>query len=84
MPGCTMEKRKATRSIMMLRETSCWETLGPGIRVDVTLTTHLIVVGDQIHLFMATVLSNIIGLLQQHNAFYYSAKIAQEWLEEHD
>ena len=64
----------------------CWETLGPGIHVDVTLTctANLNIVGAQVHPFMATVFPDGSGLFQQDNAPCHSAKIVQEWFEEHD
>lgn len=42
----------------------CWETLGPAIYVDVTVTytTYLNIVADQVHIFMATVFPIISGL----------------------
>ena len=48
----------------------CWETLGPGIHVDVTLTrtTYLNIVADQVHPFMAMVFPDGSGLFQQDNA----------------
>ncbi|MCI4382883.1 hypothetical protein PGIGA_G00019780 [Pangasianodon gigas] len=62
----------------------CWETLSPGIHVDVTLTctTYLNIVADQVHPFMATVFPNGRGLFQY--APCHTAKIVQEWFEEHD
>ena len=37
-PGCTMGRRQASGGSVMLWAMFCWETLGPGIHVDVTLT----------------------------------------------
>ncbi|MCJ8740377.1 hypothetical protein PDJAM_G00058260 [Pangasius djambal] len=64
----------------------CRETSGPGIHVDVTLThtTYLNTVADQVHSFMATLSSNGSGLFQQDSAPCHTAKIIQEWFEEHD
>ncbi|MCJ8743381.1 hypothetical protein PDJAM_G00093370 [Pangasius djambal] len=85
-PGCTMGRRQAGGGSVMLWATFCWETLRPGIHVDVTLTrpTYLNTVADQVHLFMATVFPNGSGLFQQDNAPCLTAKIVQEWFEEHD
>ncbi|MCI4389452.1 hypothetical protein PGIGA_G00098170 [Pangasianodon gigas] len=41
-------------------------------------------VADQVHLFMAMVFPNGSGLFQQDNAPCHTAKIVQEWFEEHD
>ncbi|MCI4391499.1 hypothetical protein PGIGA_G00135220 [Pangasianodon gigas] len=48
-PGCTMRRRQAGGGGVMLWAMFCWETLSPGIHVDVTLTrtTHLNTVADQ-------------------------------------
>lgn len=45
----------------MLRGMFSWETLLPGIRVDIILIG--IIIADQLHPFMATVLPNGSGLL---------------------
>ena len=37
-PGCIMGRRQAGRGSIMLWVIFCWETLDPGIHVDVTLT----------------------------------------------
>ena len=49
-PRCTMGRRQAGRGSVMLWATFCWETLGPAIHVDVTLTlTYLSIVADHVH-----------------------------------
>ncbi|MCI4388573.1 hypothetical protein PGIGA_G00087550 [Pangasianodon gigas] len=85
-PGCTMGRRQAGRGSVMLWAMFCWETLGPVIHVDVTLTRtiYLNIAADQVHPFMATVFPNGSGLFQQDNAPCHSAKIVQAWFEEHD
>lgn len=64
----------------------CWETLGPAIHVDVTLThtTFLSIVADHVHPFMETVLPDGSGLFQQDNAPCHKAGMVQEWFEEHN
>ncbi|MCJ8733570.1 hypothetical protein PDJAM_G00225080 [Pangasius djambal] len=59
-PGCTMGRRQAGGGSVMPWTMFCWENLGPGIHVDVTLThsTYLNIVADQVHPFMATVFPN--------------------------
>ena len=56
-PGCTMGRRQAGGGSVMLWAMFCWETLGPAIHVDVTLTrtTHLSIVADHVHPFMEMV-----------------------------
>ncbi|MCJ8744457.1 hypothetical protein PDJAM_G00118960 [Pangasius djambal] len=70
----------------MLWAMFCWETLGPGIHVDVALTraTRLNIAADQVHPFMAAVFTNGSGLFQQDNAPCHTAKNVQERFEEHD
>lgn len=60
----------------------CWETFGLGIRVEITLTptTSLNIVADLVHPFMATVLPNGSGILQQDNAPCHTVNIVQECL----
>ncbi|MCI4378051.1 hypothetical protein PGIGA_G00211420 [Pangasianodon gigas] len=59
--GCTMGRRQAGRGSVMLWAMFCWETLGPGIHVDVTLTrtTYLNIAADDVHPFMATVIGKL-------------------------
>ncbi len=69
-PGCTMGRRQAGGGSVMLCAMFCWQTLGPVIHVDVTLThtTYLSIVTDHVHLFMETVFPGGCGLFQQDNA----------------
>ncbi|KAJ8276573.1 hypothetical protein COCON_G00083250, partial [Conger conger] len=85
-PECTVERRQDGGGSMMLWAMFCWETLGPGIHVDVNLThaTYLNIVADQVHPFMATVFPDGSGLFQQDNAPCHTAHIVQEWFEEHE
>ncbi|XP_036448109.1 hemicentin-2-like [Colossoma macropomum] len=67
--------------------TFCWDTLGPGIYVDVglTRTTFLNIVKDQVHPpFMVKVFPYDSGLFQQDNVHYHTAHIIQEWFVKHD
>ena len=70
----------------MLWAMFCWETLGLAIHVDVNLTrvTHLNILADQVHPFMAMVFPDDSGLFQQDNAPCHTAHIVREWFEEHD
>ena len=79
-----MGRRQAGGGSVMLWAIFCWETLGPAIHVDVTLTriTCLNIVADHVH--PQTVFPNGIGLFQQDNALCYTAEIVQEWFEEHN
>ena len=85
-PGCTMGRRQAGGGSVMLWAMFCWETLGPAIHVDVTLTrtTYLSIVADHVHPFMETVFPGGCGLFQQDNAPCHKAKMVQEWFEEHN
>lgn len=76
-PGRTMGRRQAG---VMLWVVSCWETLGPAIYVDVTLThtTYLNIAADQVHHLMEMVFHDGSGLFQQNNRACHIAKMAQE------
>ncbi|KAK3562392.1 hypothetical protein QTP86_033531, partial [Hemibagrus guttatus] len=64
----------------------CWETLGPAIHVDATLTctTYLSIVADHVHPFMETAFPDGFGLFQQDNAPCHKTKMFQEWFDEHN
>ena len=49
--GCTVGRRQASGGSVMLWAMFCWETLGPAIHVDVTLTctTYLCIVADHLN-----------------------------------
>lgn len=53
----------------------CWETLGPSIRMDFTLTctTYLKIVADQVHPLNATTFPNGCGLFQLDNVPCHTA-----------
>ena len=59
---------------MMLWPVFCWETLGPAIHVDVTLTrtTYISIVAYHVHPFMEMVFPDGCGLFQQDNAMLQS------------
>ena len=65
----------------MLWAMFCWETLGPAIHVDVTLTrtTYQSIVADHVHPFMETVFPGGCGLFQQDNASCHKAKMASKF-----
>ncbi|KAK3564923.1 hypothetical protein QTP86_031044 [Hemibagrus guttatus] len=71
---------------VMLWAMFCWETLGPAIHVDVTLTrtTYLSIVTDHVHPLMETVFPDGCGLFQQDNAPCHKVKMVQEWFDEHN
>ncbi|KAK3535233.1 hypothetical protein QTP70_005025 [Hemibagrus guttatus] len=85
-PGCTMGSRRASGGSVMLWSMFCWETLGPAIHVDVTLTrsTYLSIVAEHLNPFMETVFPDGCGLFQQDNAPCHKAKMVQEWFDEHN
>ncbi|KAF7659717.1 hypothetical protein LDENG_00294150 [Lucifuga dentata] len=78
--------RQAGGGSVMIWAMFCWETLCPGIHVDVTLTrtTYLNIAAEQAHPFMAVVFPDGSGLFQQDNTPCHTAEIVQEWFEEHD
>ena len=84
--GCDAERRQDGGDSVTLWAMFCWETLGPGVHVDVTLTraSYLNVVADHVHPFMATLFPDRSGLFQQDNVPCHTSKILQEWFEEHD
>ena len=67
----------------MLGAMFCWDTLGPAIHVDFTLThtTYLSIVEDHVHPFMEMVFPDGCGLFQQDNAPCNKAKLVQEWFD---
>ncbi|KAK3523387.1 hypothetical protein QTP86_029885, partial [Hemibagrus guttatus] len=64
----------------------CWETLGPAIPLDVTLTrtTYLSIVADHVPPLMETLFPDVCGLFQQDNVPCYKAKMVQKWFDEHN
>ncbi|KAK3526241.1 hypothetical protein QTP70_020394 [Hemibagrus guttatus] len=85
-PGCTMGRRQAVKGIVMFWAMFCWETLGPAIHVDVTLTciTYQSIAAYHVHPLMETVFPDGCDLFQQDNALCHKAKMVQEWLNEHN
>ncbi|KAK3519768.1 hypothetical protein QTP70_003892 [Hemibagrus guttatus] len=85
-PGCTMGRRRAGGGSVLLWAMFCWETLGPAIHVDVTLTrsTYLSIVADHVHPFMETLFPDGCGLFQQDNALCHKAEMVQEWFDDHN
>ncbi|KAK3544698.1 hypothetical protein QTP86_026097, partial [Hemibagrus guttatus] len=85
-PGCTMGRRQAGGGSVMLWAMFCWETLGPAIYVDVTLTrtTYLSIVADHVHSFMETAFPDGCGLFQQDNRPCHKVIMVQEWSDEHN
>lgn len=70
-----MGRRQVNRGSVTL-----WETLGPAIHMDLTLThTAYLVVADRLHL--ETVFASGSGLFQQNNAPCHSAEMVQGWFE---
>ena len=69
----------------MLWAVFCWDTLGPDIHLDVTLTrtTCLNIAADHIHPFKDMVFHDGSHIFQQDNVSCHKAKIVQEWFEEH-
>ena len=85
-PEYTMGRRQAGGGSVMVWAVFCWETFGPAIHVDVTLTctTYLSIVADHEHPFMEMVFPDGCGLFQQDNAPCLKATVVQEWFEKHD
>ncbi|KAK3519048.1 hypothetical protein QTP70_016372 [Hemibagrus guttatus] len=85
-PGCTMGRRRAGGGSVMLWAMFCWETLGPAVHVDVTLTrsTYLSIVADHVHSFMETLFPDGCVLYQQDNAPCHKAEMVQEWFDDHN
>uniref|UniRef100_A0A8B9R9L4 Transposase Tc1-like domain-containing protein n=1 Tax=Astyanax mexicanus TaxID=7994 RepID=A0A8B9R9L4_ASTMX len=63
----------------------CWDTLGPVIAVDASLTSdsYLDIVAEQVPAFMGMVFPDGSGFFQQDNAPCHTADCVQEWFEEH-
>lgn len=61
-------------------------SFGPGIHVDVTLTStaYLKTIAHHLHPFMAMVYPDDSGLFQQANAPCHTAKTVAEWFKERD
>lgn len=79
-PGCSVEA-----SVVTLWAIFCWETLGPGVHLDLTLTGRpLSIVTEQVSNFMVLVFPDGSGLLQLDDAPCNCARPGQEWCEEHD
>ncbi|KAK3518727.1 hypothetical protein QTP70_009665 [Hemibagrus guttatus] len=85
-PRCTLESSQADGGSVMIWTMFCWESLGPGIHVDVTLTptTYLDIIAEHVHPFMKMVFPDGSGFFQQDNAPCHTAKMVQEWFEDHD
>ncbi|KAK3560711.1 hypothetical protein QTP86_014737, partial [Hemibagrus guttatus] len=85
-PGCTMGRRRAGGGSVLLWSMFCWETLGPAVHVDVTVTrsTYLSIVADHVHPFMETLFPDGCVLFQQDNAPCHKAEMVQEWFDEHN
>ncbi|XP_067308382.1 transmembrane inner ear expressed protein isoform X1 [Pseudorasbora parva] len=73
-PGCTMARRQPDGGSVMPRGMFCWETLGPAIHVDFTLTCtiYLRIVADHLHPFVEMVFPDGCGLFQQKCALLQS------------
>ena len=78
-----MGRRQADRGSVILWAMFCWETLGPGFHVDVTLTCTTCLNILQTKYTPSWQLYSLI-LFQQDNVSCHTAKIVQEWFEEHD
>lgn len=64
----------------------CWETLGPVVHVDDTLTqnSYINVLADHVHPFMNSVFPDGSGYFQQDSTTCCTSDSVQEWFEEHD
>jgi len=69
----------------------CWVTLDPAIHLDIqqrcgnlTPSTCLNIVKDQVHPFMTKVFPGGSGVFQQDNAPCQTAHVVHEWFKEHD
>lgn len=84
-PWSSVDVEKACKGSVMFWATFCWESLGPIIHVDQIMNggTYLNIVADHAHTFMTMAFPNGGGLFQQDDAPYHSARIVQEWFEEH-
>ena len=78
--SCTIGRRQAGRSSVMLWPMFCWETSGPAIHVDVT--TYQSILADHEHPFMETVFPDGCGLFQQDNV--PQRKNGSGWFKEHN
>ncbi|KAK3533242.1 hypothetical protein QTP70_013655 [Hemibagrus guttatus] len=85
-PGCTMGRRRAGGGSVLLWSVFCWETLGPAVHVDVTVTRsiYLSIVADHVHPFMETLFPDGCVLFQKDNASCHKAKMVQEWFDDHN
>lgn len=84
--GTTVEGKQDGGGIVKLWATFCWETLGPVVSLDATLTcsSYLNILADHVHPFMEAVFPDGDGLFQQGNTPCHTAKAVQGWFEEHD
>ncbi|KAK3526450.1 hypothetical protein QTP70_025483, partial [Hemibagrus guttatus] len=86
-PRCTMGRRQAGGSSVMLWATFYRKILGPVVHVDVTLTqcSYLKISAHQVHPFMAAMFPNARVLFQQDEAYYCNtAYIVQERFQGHE
>ena len=63
----------------MLLATFCWETLSPGIHVDISVTraTYLNITADKVHPFKEKIFPRGSGLYQQDNASFHTVHTVQ-------
>ncbi|KAK3532871.1 hypothetical protein QTP70_001156 [Hemibagrus guttatus] len=85
-PGRTMGRSRAGGGSVLLWSMFCWETLGPTVHVDVTVTrsTYLSIAADHVHPFMETLFPDGCGLFQQDNAPCHKAEMVQEGFDDHN